>query len=332
MSRPLVLGLVTCLALGAAALSQDSESVQAQAIKAAVQKVAPSVVQIQTSGGLDVIEATEMIGSGLRLGEGPTTGVIVSADGYIISSAYNFASKPTEIFVSVPGRKDRYVAKNVATDTTRMLTLLKIETDPLPVPAATPKKEFRVGQWALAVGRTWSAADSPPSVSVGIISALDRIWGKAIQTDAKVSPVNYGGPIVDIQGRVLGILVPASPRAQDETTGHEWYDSGIGFAVPFEDILAVLPRLKLGKNLQRGYLGFMPKSGDIYGETPVIGAVNPGRGKAGGQTRRRYRRSGRRQSRPPGADHACSAPYETIKPVSETARKNRASPTQLSGC
>ncbi len=276
MSRPCVISLCAVLFLGSIATAQDNDALQALAVKAAVQKVAPSVVQIQTSGGLDVIGGSAMIGSGLRIGEGPTTGVIVSADGYIISSAYNFASKPTEIFVSVAGKKDRYVAKNVATDTTRMLTLLKIETDRLPVPAATPKKEFKVGQWALAVGRTWAAADSPPSVSVGIISALDRIWGKAIQTDAKVSPVNYGGPIVDIQGRVLGILVPASPRAQDETTGHEWYDSGIGFAVPFEDVLAALPRLKQGKNLQRGYLGFVPKSGDIYGELPVIGAINPG--------------------------------------------------------
>src|SRR5438045_3720475 len=83
---------------------------------------------------------------------------------------------------------------------------------------------------ALALGRTWASADAPPSVSVGIISALDRIWGKAVQTDAKVSPVNYGGPLVDVQGRVQGILVPASPRGQDETAGHEWYDSGIGFA------------------------------------------------------------------------------------------------------
>src|SRR5438874_532135 len=101
MRRFLVLGL-TMLICAAAARPQDAD--ESQAIKAAVQKVAPGVVQIQTSGGLDVIGASEMIGSGLRTGEGPTTGVIVSADGYIISSAYNFASKPTEIFVSVPGK------------------------------------------------------------------------------------------------------------------------------------------------------------------------------------------------------------------------------------
>ena len=55
--------------------------------------------------------------------------------------------------------------------------------------------------------------DAPPSVSVGIVSAKDRIWGRAIQTDAKTSPVNYGGPLVDLRGRIMGILVPLSPQS-----------------------------------------------------------------------------------------------------------------------
>src|SRR5438093_9851698 len=108
-----------------------------------------------------------------------------------------------------------------------MLTLLKVEAKGLPVPAAAPKSDIRVGQTALAVGRTLALdVETPPSVSVGIISAVERIWGKCIQSDAKISPTNYGGPLVDVQGRVLGVLVPASPRAEGETAGFEWYDSG----------------------------------------------------------------------------------------------------------
>lgn len=294
MSRPLCIPvLATCLTFAGLSAAQPPGGLDAaleKTTKAAVAKVAPSVVQIQTAGGLDVIAppptpgnqrmpmnpiAALGIGTGLRTGEGPTTGVIVSPDGYVISSAFNFANKPTEVFVSVPGKRDRYVAKVVATDHARMLTLLKIDATGLPVPQATPKKEIKVGQYALAVGRTWASADSPPSVSVGIVSALDRIWGKAVQTDAKVSPVNYGGPLVDVQGRVEGILVPASPRAQDETAGHEWYDSGIGFAVPLEDVNAVLPRLKQGQDLNRGYLGFTPRGRDIYGAAATVEAVSP---------------------------------------------------------
>src|SRR5262249_43484574 len=229
MSRGLVV-LALVFAGGSSAVSVapaqapdgDLEGQLQQSIKAAVARVAPSVVQIETSGG------TDMVGSGqepFRRGTGPTTGLVVSSEGYIISSAFNFANKPSAIFVSIPGQHERLVAKVVATDHTRMLTLLKVDAANLPVPVAAPKKDIKVGEWALALGRTWTSAEGTPSVSIGIISALNRIWGKAIQTDAKISPVNYGGPLIDLQGRVMGVIVPASTRGQDEVAGVEWYDS-----------------------------------------------------------------------------------------------------------
>jgi S1-C subfamily serine protease len=282
MYRRATLSLLTasawlCLALPLPAqppTAEDLDALQEQAIKAAVQRVAPSVVRIETSGG------SELVGSGprgatIRKGVGPTSGLIVSADGYLVSSAFNFANKPASIFVAVPGHKDGYVAKQVATDTTRMLTLLKIDATGLPVPEPAPKKDVRVGQLVLAVGRTYDTPEHLPSVSAGIVSATERIWGKAVQTDAKVSPANYGGPLVDLQGRVVGVLVPASPHGEDETAGVEWYDSGIGFAIPLEDINAALPRLKQGKDLHRGMLGVLPKSQDIYGVESTIGTVLP---------------------------------------------------------
>jgi S1-C subfamily serine protease len=269
---------VFSLILGSSSLPaqppDDLESVQEHLMKEAVLLVANSVVQVETSGGAELVGPTGR-GRQIRKGVGPTTGVIAGADGYVISSAFNFANKPSAIFVAVPGHKERYVATVVATDHSRMLTLLKINVQKLPVPTAVPKKEMHVGAWALALGRTWAGLDVPPSVSVGVVSALGRIWGKAIQTDAKVSPTNYGGPLIDIQGRVLGILVPAAPRGQDETAGVEWYDSGIGFAIPFEDVLAVLPQLKQGKDLNKGHLGIIVQSTDIYGAAPVIASVAP---------------------------------------------------------
>jgi S1-C subfamily serine protease/predicted esterase len=265
---------------------EDLDDLQEAAVKGAVRKVGPCVVKIETSGGTEVVRSGPGPGRGIRRGIGPTTGLIVRADGYIISSAFNFANKPATIRVAIPGTKERKVARVIATDQTRMLTLLKIvdlpASEKLPVPAPAPKKDIQIGMTAVAVGRTLSPeADGMPSVSVGIISALDRIWGKAIQTDAKVSPTNYGGPLIDLEGRVQGVLVPASPQAEGETAGFEWYDSGIGFAIPLEDINAVLPRMIKGTEkqpvvLRRGYLGVFMRSPDMYEAQPIIGTVSPG--------------------------------------------------------
>src|SRR5437763_2431278 len=138
------------LAVGPARADEGSlDELQQKAIRAAVQRVAPTVVQIETSGGTEVVRVGPR--GLLRRGIGPTSGLIVGADGYIISSAFNFANKPATIRVAVPGHKERYVAKVVATDQTRMLTLLKIDLAPgakLPVPEAAPKSSILIGHTA----------------------------------------------------------------------------------------------------------------------------------------------------------------------------------------
>lgn len=254
---------------------QDVNEAYEKAMKEAAKAAAPFVVKIETAGGREVLGGGGP-GPGIRRGVGPTTGLVVDRDGYVISSAFNFANKPTDIFVTVPGRQ-RLVARIVATDTTRMLTLLKIDAKDLPVPAAVPKGDVRVGQWCLALGRALDPdIQILPSISAGIVSATGRIYGKAVQCDAKVSPVNYGGPLVALDGRVIGVLVPASPRGETETAGVEWYDSGIGFAIPLDDVFAVLPKLKEGKELRRGLLGITAKqAGELYNAPAVVGTVSP---------------------------------------------------------
>jgi S1-C subfamily serine protease len=273
-----VLVLALCPAPTWAASDDETEELYEKAIKAAVKKIAPCVVQIETSGGAEIIAPGARGQPQIRKGVGPTSGVIVSADGYIVSSAFNFANKPTAIFVAIQGQPKRYVAKVVATDQTRMITLLKIDdVSGLPLPSPVPAKDIQIGRTAIAVGRTLAGdVEQSPSVSVGILSAVERIWGKAFQTDSKVSPVNYGGPLIDLAGRVYGIMVPASPQAEGETAGVGWYDSGIGFAIPLTDIEPILPRLKLGKDLKAGLLGVTMQSQDQYAEVPTIGTVAPG--------------------------------------------------------
>ncbi len=261
----LVFAALTALTSAVAAQAPDAklEELEEQAFKQAAALVSPSIVRIQTVGGLDRIGR-------VLTGTGPTTGLVVSADGYVISSSFNFASKPASVLVTLlDGR--RFPAEIVANDKSRMLTLLKIEAKELVPATAAPKDSLKVGQWSLALGRTF---DSPlPSMSVGIVSALNRIWGKAIQTDAKVSPTNYGGPLVDIEGRVMGVLVPLSSRGAGETAGVEWYDSGIGFAIPLADVYATLDRLKAGTDLRPGLMGITFKGRDIYAAAAEIDRV-----------------------------------------------------------
>jgi serine protease Do len=255
---------------GLDSLAQQEE----QAMRAAVAEVAESVVQIRTIGGLDTVDRT-------LLADGPTTGLILSADGYIVSSAFNFVRQPASILVTFASG-DQAPAELVATDHSRMIVLLKVRgLAELPVPKFVPADEVRVGQWALAVGRTYRA--DRPNVSVGIVSAVGRMFGKAIQTDAGVSTANYGGPLIDIRGRVLGVIVPMAPQSTSEVAGIEWYDSGIGFAVPISSIANRLEQMKQGEDQHPGMLG-IGMAGKNPHSTPAEFAVvlpNGPAGKAG---------------------------------------------------
>lgn len=260
-----LLAILIGLLAHSAPAQDDLAIVEEQAMQAAVARVAPSVVRIETVGGLERV-------GGVLFGAGPTTGVIVSADGYIISSAFNFAQRPSSILVGLSDGT-RTPAQLVATDHNRMLTLLKISVDEtLPAPELVPESEMQVGQWAIAVGRTFEGGE--PNVSVGIVSALGRMFGKALQTDAKISPANYGGPLVDIRGRVLGILAPLSPEGTGEVAGVEWYDSGIGFAVPLAHVQKILPQLAAGDDLHPGIMGVNVKRGDLT-DPAELAAVRP---------------------------------------------------------
>lgn len=243
-------------------LPADELSSQEQlAFQQAVAAADPSVVRIETVGGMDLVGE-------VLTGTGPTTGVVVRADGYIITSRFNFLSRPASVIVTLPDER-RFAAEIVASDLARMLTLLKIEADDLVPLPAVPREEIQVGQWAISLGRTFDLKF--PNISVGIISALNRVWGKAIQTDAKTSPVNYGGPLIDLSGRCLGVIVPLSPQGQGETAGVEWYDSGIGFAVPMADIQGILPRLIAGETLKPGLMGVsFEDAGPLSGEAKII--------------------------------------------------------------
>jgi serine protease Do len=231
-----------------------------KAFRAAAAKVQPSLVRIEGFGGI----AAGADGGGYQApGEGPTTGLILSSDGHIVTSTFNFLRKPPIITVVMPDGRRR-VAQLLGRDETRKICLLKVEgVSNLAVPQFAPRGELKVGQWAVAIGIGFGALE--PAISAGIISATSRISGKAVQTDANTSPANYGGPLVNLEGRVIGICVPLSPGSTQEAAGAEWYDSGIGFAIPLDGLESILDRLKAGETLKHPFLGVHTEP---YGDPP----------------------------------------------------------------
>jgi serine protease Do len=244
------------------------------AIQAAADSLADSVVQIRTIGGFDSLRAA-------MLADGPTSGLVISPDGYVVSSAFNFIQQPASIVITFASGKQA-PAELVATDHSRMLVLLKASgVADLPVPKFTPAADIRPGQWAIAVGRTFRPDRT--NLSVGIVSAVGRMFGKVIQTDADVSTANYGGPLVDIHGQVLGLIVPIAPQGASQVAGAEWYDSGIGFAVPLASIADRLERMKTGEDQRPGILGvgLLPKNPHASPATAATVRPDSPAGRAG---------------------------------------------------
>src|SRR5436853_7383662 len=132
------LSTLAVVLLATSVRAQDLNEALEKATKDAVRKVSPAVVQIVTQGGADMVVTTPK-GPAFRKALGPTTGVIVSEDGYIISSLFNFLNSPTSILVSLPGHAEPLVAKRIANDKSRLLTPLKVDAKGLPVPSVAPK-------------------------------------------------------------------------------------------------------------------------------------------------------------------------------------------------
>jgi len=262
---------VVLAASASQAQSEDNELLQSTqtVFRSLSERLRPSLVRIETVGGTQPTvplavddgdseaplrgpqQFVDNPGSNFVVADGPTTGLVYSTDGYIVSSSYNFAREPALISVVLADGR-RLAADLIARDQVRKIALLHVDATDLVVPEWVSQFDVEVGEWAVALGLGFGG--QRPSVSVGIISARNRMVGNAIQTDAKLSPVNYGGPLVDIDGRVIGISVPMAQRP-GELAGVDMYDSGVGFVVPKRRVDAIVAELMKGKDIYRGWLG-----------------------------------------------------------------------------
>lgn len=187
--------------------------------------------------------------SGPTLGAG--SGVIISADGYILTNDHVVANTE-KVNVSV-GDKG-YTARVIGSDPVSDVAVVKIDPQgaKLPVAELGNSDEMRVGDWAIAIG---NPLDVGTTVTLGIVSAVNRKGLNAegrdlapsIQTDAAINPGNSGGALANIAGQVIGIN-----EAIYSPTGSY---VGIGFAIPINEAKRIAAQLiKTGK-VVRPYLG-----------------------------------------------------------------------------
>jgi S1-C subfamily serine protease len=263
--------VVALLAVGwwadvvAAPRADEPTLAEESAFQAAAARVAGAVVRLEPAVAADPTAD--------RVMAGPSTGLVVDPDGSILATGFAVPDGTREVVAVLPGG-ERRIATPVGRDRVRGVVLLRT----LPIPdapplEAVPRTDLRPGQWTIAVGRGWAGAE--PGVSVGILSATDRCWGVAVQTDASVSPLTYGGPLVDIAGRVIGLIVPLPADTAGMKRGSDLYDSGIGFAIPLVDLLPLVPRLRDGAVLEPGVLGIGYESRDSINGVPAIASVAP---------------------------------------------------------
>lgn len=207
-------------------------------IETAVAAVQSRVVQLRYFGAG---------GDALGNAAAPVTGYDAGG-GWILTSTYGLQQDPAAIVCRF-GNDSQEQASVVARDHGRRLALLQLRDRDASAPPEATGRRPRVGETAIALGRVYNNA---VQLSVGVVSARDRFGGRALQTDALASPLNYGGPLIGLDGNLLGILTPLSPAGQ---RGVALYDSGVGFAVPSAELQKCLPTLARGVDLQPGWLG-----------------------------------------------------------------------------
>jgi putative serine protease PepD len=266
-------GLVVAI-LAVAGVFETTERVVSQAPQATTTPVSDeraadgsvSDIYSQTAPGVAFVEN----GNG-----GSGSGFLMDGQGHIVTNEH-VVDGGVSFTVRFGEDGDALPAKLAGQDASTDLAVL--EVDPDKVPAETDPLELasssqlRPGDVAIAIGSPFGLSGS---VTTGVISALDReirspngfpIAG-VLQTDAAINPGNSGGPLLDAEGRVIGVNSQIASSSRQS--------SGVGFAVPVDTVKQVVPQLLKGGEIERAYLGVSSTSVPDA-EGAVVGAVAPG--------------------------------------------------------
>jgi serine protease DegQ len=237
---------------GAAATAQLSYS-------AAAKRAVASVVSITTTKTVRNPQANDPLfrfffGDGVRSEPltGLGSGVIVSADGYVLTNNHVVEGVDEIELMLADGRKLN--AKIVGTDPETDLAVLRVQGDKLPAITLGSVDKSQVGDVVLAVGNPFGVGQT---VTLGIISALGRTevgintFENFIQTDAAINPGNSGGALVDASGNLIGINTAIYSRSGGSL--------GIGFAIPVSTARQVMEQIISNGEVVRGWIGVEPQ-------------------------------------------------------------------------
>ena len=233
---PFVAGLVGCTSLPTALANDPLEALQTRVIDVN-NAASPSVVHI---------EAALKVNNRRKLVTG--SGFITQPEGIVVTNEH-VVERAQKVTVLVPGREGRYAAQVVGTDKQTDLAVLRIEPregePPFAAAALGDSDQLRVGEWVIAIGNPYGLEGT---VSLGIVSAKGRdlkegnLLNDFIQTDAMIDHGSSGGPLLDLDGLVVGV----NSRGQGR---------GIGFTIPINTAKQVAADLLGEGRIARGYLG-----------------------------------------------------------------------------
>jgi serine protease Do len=230
------------------------------AITDAVQRIAPSVVTVQTEVVQHETDAFGQFFGGRpqdRMVPGLGSGFVIRSDGVIVTNAHVIGGASTVQVALRDGTT--YTAKILGSDEFSDLAVLKIPAVGLPVAPLGSSDSLLIGEWAIAIGNPYGfyLGNPEPSVTVGVISAIGRnLVGQSegngtyvdmIQTDAAINPGNSGGPLVNALGEVIGvnssIFTPSGGSV------------GLGFAIPINRAKRVAEDLLGHGSVRRPWVG-----------------------------------------------------------------------------
>lgn len=235
----------------------NSQSIKIEAtdtpVIAIAKKAGPSIV------GVKINALTQTMFGSLQEANEEGSGIIYSADGYIVTNYHVIESAVKDnsatITVTFANSEDSVEASIVGYDEPTDLAVIKIEKDGLVAAEFGKSSELQVGDLAVAIGNPLGQ-EFAGSVTVGYISALNRKLTtsgrtyKLVQTDAAINPGNSGGALVNSQGQVIGINTVKVGASLTGTSVE-----GLGFAIPSDDAVEIIDKLIKDKKIVRPYIG-----------------------------------------------------------------------------